>query len=388
MRTVLVVLLLGVLCSCGGIPPIEPPEPPPPCEETGCPDGQVCEDGKCRPATCLDVGCPDGQQCLPDGTCVPDNCPYNGHPEGEPLWPWCKDVGQQCSSEESPCRTNPSQDPYYCEEAVKCDPLPRPQCVLADDCDCYEGQTWKPCTTPPVGCPEEMYLIADSTPAPDFHDEIFAATSALGDRTGRSCRENLDALGVQLRKQMPGRCVIAGKEAVFIERDDGLFEENHTCYFGDGSWTNNWRGRYVGCHRNGSVVQKCPSPWPNMSKMKFNYEDRGSHLDTTLTTDGQPEFCASIGYCCMPGTGNNVCGAPGCIPRGGCPVRPECGPDVPPDAICHQRAICEKELCNQKWECNGQPAGGWRGNPAQSNCRGHFKTWCANAPNVVLEGNR
>jgi hypothetical protein len=49
--------------------------------------------------------------------------------------------------------------------------------------------------------------------------------------------------------------------------------------------------------------------------------------------------------------------------------------------------MCEAELCGQKWECNGEPYPPYRGNPAQSDCRGHWKTWCENAP-TVAEGDR
>jgi hypothetical protein len=125
---------------------------------------------------------------------------------------------------------------------------------------------------------------------------------------------------------------------------------------------------------------ECPLPHPDVNRMKFTSSEKGSHLDTTWITVGQPEFCASIGYCCMPGTGTppNTCDSPGCIPRGGCPVRGDGSPIRP---------VCEAELCNQKWECNGQPYPPYRGNPAQTDCRGRYKTYCTNAP-TVLEGDR
>ena len=54
-----------------------------------------------------------------------------------------------------------------------------------------------------------------------------------------------------------------------------------------------------------------------------------------------------------------------------------------------ERPICEAELCDQKWECNGEPVPGWRGNPAQTDCEGHYKTWCsAPGSTAVLEGDR
>lgn len=48
----------------------------------------------------------------------------------EPPWecpldmPECGTVNQQCSSPESPCWHNPTQDPKHCEEAPKCPELP------------------------------------------------------------------------------------------------------------------------------------------------------------------------------------------------------------------------------------------------------------------------
>jgi hypothetical protein len=133
---------------------------------------------------------------------------------------------------------------------------------------------------------------------------------------------------------------------------------------------------YVKCDDTAPPSDVCPDPPPDMDSMKFTKHEKGDHLDTTLTTVGQPEFCESIGYCCMPTTG--PCGAPGCVPRGGCPVWGDSHPD---------RTACEKELCDQKWECNGEPYPPYRGNQAQTDCRGHYRTYCLNAP-TVLEGNR
>jgi hypothetical protein len=125
---------------------------------------------------------------------------------------------------------------------------------------------------------------------------------------------------------------------------------------------------------------ECPAPHPNLTQMKFNTHERGSHLDTTWITVNQPDFCNSIGYPCMPGHGTSRPCDPPSMVRGGCPVRPDGHPERP---------ICEIELCGQKWECNGEPVSGWRGNPAQTDCQGHWKTWCsAPGSTAVAEGNR
>lgn len=292
--------------------------------------------------------------------------------------PGCHETGQTCSTPEAPCWHNPTQDPEHCEEAPAC-PLPQPQCETftnrggelqcqSGSCDCYCGSDWIECEPlpPPVRCPVEDQLEADSCAAPQHSEDVKAATTQLGDRTGRPPRESLDLLAVTIRAQT-GRCVVSGIEAVFIARDDGLYEENHAVFFGDGSWTNSGWGRFIGCHRAvWDHRDVCPDPGPNLDSMKFTLHDTGNYWDSTFITVGQPEFCASIGYCCMPGTGGNVCGAPGCIARGGCPVWPDGHPN---------RAACEKELIGaQQWWCDGQPIDYYNRNPAQAQCNGHVKT--------------
>jgi len=416
MRTLSIVLGLALIVSCGGnLPPIpqdcrlfgcgagfqcEEQEDGtyacveiPPCEETGCPEGEVCDDGSCRPATCADVGCPEGQVCGPDLICHQDNCPY-------PDWPWCNEVGQKCSSPESPCKTNPSDDPYYCEEAIPCqDPLPQPQCetftdrggtVRVRDCDCYVGDVWEPCEVdpPPEGCsfpqglPEDAFT-GTSNPG-TFGSAVNKVMAELtGCAVGSDCpvtfhpdiwmgmvEDKLRELGLcagRHKATPPGASdQISVKGTDFC---DGRKHENYKVYnYGGGKviWAPhaNQDGWYVDC---GEVPPgQCGAPHPDLTRMKFNCGEHNGILDCTWITVGQPEYCAEIGMCCMPGTG--PCGAPGCIARGGCPVRPE-GHE--------EREPCEAELCDQKWECNGEPVPGWRGNPAQSNCRGHWKTWCS-----------
>ena len=163
--------------------------------------------------------------------------------------------------------------------------------------------------------------------------------------------------------------------------------ENYKIYnYGGGKviWAPNANqdGWLVDCGTPPPPVGDCPQPHPDLDKMKFNAAEKGSHLDTTWTTKGQPGYCADIGYCCMPGTGTppNTCGSPGCIPRGGCPVRGDGDPT---------RATCEAELCAQKWKCDGQPYPPYRGNPAQTDCRGHYRTWCSTpGSTAALEGDR
>jgi hypothetical protein len=107
--------------------------------------------------------------------------------------------------------------------------------------------------------------------------------------------------------------------------------------------------------------------------MKFKAVEHNGILDTSWTTVNQEPYCREIG---MSPMANGT-------PRAGCPVRPEGGEGS------EERAPCEAELCAQKWECNGQPYPPYRGNAAQSNCRGHWRTWCsAPGSTAVLEGDR
>jgi hypothetical protein len=319
--------------------------------------------------------------------------------------------------------------------APECE-LPQPQCETFTDrggtfrtrsgqCDCYFGQVWTPCPEPPpnVG---ECYHFPQGVPESDFTGG--PTTSVLGTQvnaaiervtrcpkgtdcpTGMGADEFFGKVNAELRStglwagrhddEPPG----ASDEIAVATSCEGWWESYHIYNYGGGKvvWSPGAaRPAYKidpkwcptdcgGTTPPPTEPEECPQPHPDMAKMKFNASEHNGILDTTLTTVGQPAYCASIGFCCMPGTGTppNTCDSPGCTPRGGCPVRPECAPDSPPDAICHDRAACEEFLCDQKWECNGQPAEGWRGNPAQSNCRGHWKTWCANSPNVVREGDR
>lgn len=259
---------------------------------------------------------------------------------------------------------NPAHCTPKCEDCPACPACP--ECPACDSC-CDDP------IPPPVNgdCPAEPKLVAAGDPPPQFHEEVLKATNTLGDLTGGNPNSNLDKLAVQLRIQLPNRCIISGIEAIFIHRDgDKLYEENHAVFFGNGGWTNNGRGKYIGSHRDTSEpveppVTGCPLPHPDPDRMKFNIHDAGNHIDTTYTTVNQCEFCESIGL-----------GEHGGVIRCGCPIRPECGPNDPPDAICHEREACEREFIgNQKGWCNNEPWPNHNNNPAQFKaCSGRFKT--------------
>jgi len=227
---------------------------------------------------------------------------------------------------------------------------------------------------------DEPALVAVDDRDPDFLDEVLAATTKLGDRSHCRVRDNLDSVAAQLALDLNTLDIIRGREAVFILRADGLWEENHTVAFGTSTWANSGRGKYMGSHRYDGPPPSddpCPNPPPDPNKMMFALHHKG---DSTYKTESQPEFCASVGYCCMPGTGDpeNTCGTPTCIPRGGCPVWGDGHPDRP---------ACEAKLIGvQRWWCNGielEACGATRNpncirsNPAQAICTGRVKTCTA-----------
>lgn len=399
--------LVLVLPSCGGNPPPIPDD----CQLFGCDPGQRCEVQDDGSYTCVEIPCTPGScerkmddpRFCSSGECVP--CPtipgavWNTTiPAGEPT----------CSTPERPVKHWPPEEECPVLTAPCPDELPTPQCprftdrggtdrCQADACDCFCLEEWIPCEQEDCGFPQRIpegnFRI---TTNPGTHGSAVNRVMAdlTGCAVGSSCPitfhpdvwmgmvcDELCGLGLNCGRHIntpPGASdQISVKQGSFC---DGKRHENYQVY--------NYGGKKVrwapSAAQDGWFVEckeppqgKCPEPHPDMSRMKFNKHERGNHLDTTLTTLNQCQFCEDIGM-----------GDIGGVPRCGCPVRPECGPGVPPDAICHERAACEAELCDQKWECNGQPVEGWRGNPAQTNCSGHYKTWCANAPNVVLEGDR
>ena len=70
------------------------------------------------------------------------------------------------------------------------------------------------------------------------------ATDYIGDRCGHADategpqRESLRMLAAELEAH--GFCAgYMPPDAVFVERQDGRFEEHHAVYFGDGCWLSN-----------------------------------------------------------------------------------------------------------------------------------------------------
>jgi hypothetical protein len=383
----LVIVLLSVLWGCGGIIPKPTPTPTP--------------------------------------TPTPDPCAGSEIAD----WPWCHKLEPPAHC--GRCKHQPPGE--VCPIPAPGCEWPEPQCqtftdrggterVRSGQCDCYFGDVWTPCEPELPPNTGECFKFPQGVPDADFTGGETLSTlgtqvnAAIERKTLCATRtecvisvqpdeyyweitEELRSVGLWAGRHddtPPG----ASDEIAVATACEGWWQSYHILNFG-GNGVNKvvWspgsaRPAYkidpkwcpTDCGQEPPEPQACPSPHPDMSKMKFRYGEHNGLLDTTLTTDGQPEYCASVGFCCTPGSPSNDCDDPQCIPRGGCPVRPECGPNDPADAICHQRAACEAELCDQQWECNGEPDN--EGNPAQSTCRGHWKTWCANAPSVVAEGDR
>lgn len=315
-RRHLVALVVALaLVGCSGNPP--PGDPAEAAALVCALAGGEWVDGRCiMPEPPLDP-C---DECNPEQQCVAGVCRDPEPPPWEcPLpMPGCHETGQLCSSPGAPCWYNPTADPEACMAAPDCDTPPPP---------------------PTSGCVDESKLVVVLGPRPVFHSEVKAATSALGDLTGLNPNDNLDTLAAQLRTQLPNRCILSGIEALFILRDDGLYEENHAVSFEDGSWTNNGRGKFKFCHRNTGATpppQACAPTLPGTRRRMLLHcpgdDPRRKWCDHT-PSDGDLTRCQAIGLGCMPGTG----------PAAGKPCRDR--HDCPPQTEGHPlRQACESEF--------------------------------------------
>ena len=262
MRLLIAAGLLAVLlgCASGGLPPIDEDYficmstcqngtcqkneagvwvcvPNPTCDTEGCPKGQKCVDSRCVPRTCEDDGCPDGEVCE-GGVCRPDNCPLDDIP-------WCKDVSQKCSSPEEPCKTNPSSDPFYCEEGPACVNLP--QCPQFTDrggtlrlmdsaCDCWLGRKWVECQPNPDDNCDPPHPNANDPrwgPGVDKRQRpgspaIAKAMHSVLNEIGDACGINPKITWAAIEKKMQARGFCAKGPAAdgvsVLDTRDGMFE--------------------------------------------------------------------------------------------------------------------------------------------------------------------
>jgi hypothetical protein len=237
--------------------------------------------------------------------------------------PWCKDVGQTCSSDESPCKHNPTQDPDHCEEAPACPDEPEPA-------ECMNEAALVPVT----GCGEEL------------RDAVRGAALAVGDDPSRPPQETLDLVAAEIERQT-GRCSVGGQEALFVDRWDGWVEENHLVHFGTGGFINGGAGKFIGCH----VHTTCPAPNPVHYPGEFVLKKFGNKWDSTFRVRSR-EYCEAVGF---PG-------------RLACPVRLDGN---------FARWACENlAIGDQRWWCDGGEID-HTANPAQAVCKGHVQTCTA-----------
>lgn len=329
IRRLLVGLALAGYTGCasgGGGQPPQPPTPPDPTPQ--CVEGQACACWHRPPEAlgwlyaCCQPGIPGGvvnvqdpaqciQQPLPTPTC-PEACP----------------TGQHCTDPAVGCVPKPPVPP---------DP-PTGECMDEDE------------LTTPKACSEEMRNVVKN------------ATDALGP-LGPDCTVNLKALAAKIRQQT-GKCALGGIEAVFIRRDDGLAEENHACFFGNGQWINGGYGKFVGCHTGAGTTPPpdppptggCSAPLPpkvwtaetlpdgwgqdEIGKPRWLIGCSPHNRVIDCTPNVAPRACD---YCDSIGMGTTGDGQLRC----GCPVRNECKPteQTPPQNFkCEERMACEQYL--------------------------------------------
>lgn len=107
-----------------------------------------------------------------------------------------------------------------------------------------------PTPTPvPTPTPGECYAPADG---PQWHPAdpqqptqlltlVRGAQQQIGDVCGQPPETSLEVLAGTLREA--GLCAGRQGDAVMVQRADGLFEEMHAVYYGDGCWLSNaYRG--------------------------------------------------------------------------------------------------------------------------------------------------
>jgi hypothetical protein len=214
---------------------------------------------------------------------------------------------------------------------------------------------------PPAVCMVEADLVAvpDPQPAKQLQAQVRRAIEELGPATGIAPAVSLEKLAAKLRSY--GLCAIAGIEAVFVRRSDGLVEEYHAVYFGDGSWTDSNNGHFMGIHSDGggpptppveppTVDFGCPAPRPDrvwtaetlppgwgsdqigQPRWKLNSSPHLAWIDSTAVTVRNEPYCRAIGMSPM---------LDGTL-RAGCPMRNEGGDFA-------ERVACERYIAEGDW---------------------------------------
>jgi hypothetical protein len=175
--------------------------------------------------------------------------------------------------------------------------------------------------------------------APSREAAVRRAIAAMPSRT-RTPRQALDELAERLRGE--GLCVISGREALFVLAADGLWEEFHAVFFGDGKYIPS--GKYIGAHTappgptpTPPAADACPiAPCPTRTwttetlppgwgpeelgrpAYRINaYRHTMGNADSTPVVLRQEPFCRAIGL--SPYADGQ--------PRASCPVRPDGHPE-------------------------------------------------------------
>ena len=413
MRRALMVVALSLLVGACSWLPKPPIQPEPPCTPGSCdrnPNAPtMCMDGECVPCAPSLVGAIWNTDAGEIWCSTPARPVKHWPPDKE-----CPVLTQLCEEVPGPtpqCDTLPPGS-CACFEGPNWKPcvpeLPEPQCpkftdrggteqCQSDACGCFCEQEWRECSLPgecsfPQGVPG-----GDFTQGPvltEFAGQVNANMKEItGCEIGTDCPtgmapdpwmhaviEKLQAQGLCAGRHVdttPG-----GTDEIAVSASCTAAWEGYKVYnYGGGKviWSPNanrpsWT--ITPDHCSGGPVEpppvgECPLPHPDLTNMKFKHTEHNGKLDTSWVTVNQEPYCREIGMSPMAdGT-----------PRADCPVRPEGGEGS------EERGPCEAELCDQKWECNGEPEN--PSNPAQSNCRGHWKTWCsAPGSTAVAEGDR
>jgi hypothetical protein len=256
-----------------------------------------------------------------------------------------------CTTKERPVKHWPPD--YECPVLTDlCEvPLPDPQCprftnrggeeqCQSDACGCYCGEEWVECEEPPTGeCffpqgvpPDEYekgattYVLGNQVNA--VMERLAGCSVGTRCQTGMEADEWFDAVNAELRAA--GLCAGRHNETPPGATDEiavatsctGWWEGYHIYNYGQGLvvWSPgaarpSWKidPRHCGDPTEPPPAGECPEPHPDTDRMKFKCREHHGILDCTWVTVGQPDYCASVGYCCMPGTPND-CDDPACVP--------------------------------------------------------------------------
>lgn len=307
----------------------------------------------CKPGQDPCAACPPGWECV-DHECVEPEPP----PTCEPPLVW-NDTIEACAV-----------DAYTPDGRRRCKPV---DSIVTACWNKPPDQDWKwiPEAPPPPQaqyCPlSEEVLEAIPGGQPEAHDEIFKATSRLGNLPGLTPKQKLQRLADTLTEQT-GWCWTAGKEAIFVIREDWTYGEYHAVSFDDGGWTNSGRGKWIGRHRDKRITDVgLHHPDPRGLTFKFRIKVNARDIDTTLTTVNELEYCRAIRM-----------GKFGTLPRAGCPVRPEGQAE---------REYWERVIVgDQIHECNGERMPYKDGNfaVAKGTCHGLYRT-CSEDRSICTE---